>query len=164
MVTTIGNEGTVEDLLCDLVQLDHDAVSAYESAIARLEAPALRKQLAAFKADHERHIGELSRFLATLNVEAPAQGVIKQWLARGKVALWSMLGDEAILRAMQSNEGDTNTAYQRAEVYPGLPPQARDIVSHGRADERRHWEWITNALDRMAQCIRPRRRAKELSP
>ena len=37
MVTTVGTESTLEDLLEDLIQLDYDAADAYQAAIDRLE-------------------------------------------------------------------------------------------------------------------------------
>jgi hypothetical protein len=46
-------------LLNDLLQLDHDAVSAYGVALRELDSPDLRTQLDAHLRDHERHIEEL---------------------------------------------------------------------------------------------------------
>jgi rubrerythrin len=65
-------------------------------------------------------------------------------LTQGKVMMANMGGDDAILRAMRSNEDDTNEAYEAALEH--APADARDIVRRGREDEKRHWDWISAQL------------------
>ena len=43
MVTTVGTESGVIDMLNDLIQLDYDAIQAYEAAIGRIETTASTK-------------------------------------------------------------------------------------------------------------------------
>jgi hypothetical protein len=52
------------------------------------------------------------------------------------------MGDEAILQAVRTNEADTNTAYERAVKFSGLPSNTQDVLQRGLEDERRHCEWI----------------------
>ena len=49
--------------LNDLLKLDHDAVHAYNLAIRALDSEEYKRQLAEFRADHERHIDELSQLI-----------------------------------------------------------------------------------------------------
>jgi rubrerythrin len=49
--------------LNDLLRLDHDAVQAYTLAIRLLENPDYKRQLEEFRADHQRHIDELSQLI-----------------------------------------------------------------------------------------------------
>ncbi len=49
--------------LNDLLQLDHDAVAAYDVAISKLEDRDHADQIAGFRRDHERHIRELTELI-----------------------------------------------------------------------------------------------------
>jgi len=146
MVTTIGRESTVEALLKDLIQLDYDAIAAYDAAIERLDEPAFRNTLTGFRDDHRRHTQNLAPFLRELGAEVPTEGDAKQLLTKGKVVMANLLGDTAILHAMRTNEDDTNTAYGRAVEHVGLSDEARAVVRQNLADERRHCEWILTTL------------------
>ena len=63
MVTIVGMQGDFASALKDLVELDYDAVEAYEAAINRLDDEEYKDVLKTFKEDHERHISELSDVL-----------------------------------------------------------------------------------------------------
>jgi uncharacterized protein (TIGR02284 family) len=148
MVTTAGTESTLEDLLRDLIQLEHDAKDAYQAAIDRLENADFRTQLAAFREDHLRHIEELGGLMAEMGREPPKQGDMKSLLTKGKVVLAGLVGDKAILLAMKTNEDDTNTAYERA-TQNDAPPEAHAVFERALEDERRHRDWIAATLDRL---------------
>ncbi len=146
MTTTVGTEDKLEDLLTDLVQLDHDAVLAYDAAIERLGDSAHRSTLAGFRQDHLRHIDELGEALTALGRTPPREGDMKSWLTQGKVVLGGLMGDKAILQAMKTNEDDTNTAYERGVQHRNASPGLRAILTHGLEDERRHREWIVETI------------------
>jgi hypothetical protein len=57
------------------------------------------------------------------------------------------VGDRAILRAMKTNEDDTNTAYERATGRADLTPTIRDVLTRALADERRHRQYIEQRLE-----------------
>ena len=146
MTTTVGTENTLESLLEDLVQLDYDAADAYQAAIDRLEDARLRNTLAEFKRDHLRHITELGDILSSMGRTPPKEGDMKALLTKGKVVIAGLMGDESILQAMRTNEADTNTAYERAVQFKGLPSSTRDVLQRGLEDERHHCEWILDTL------------------
>lgn len=148
MVTTIGTESDVVSLLEDLAHLDFDAAAAYQSAIDRLENPRWRESLAAFKQDHIRHTRELGELLTRLGRTPPQEGDAKQMLTQGKVVIAGLMGDTAILRAMRTNEDDTNTAYGRAVEHRDLPAGARPVLEQALQDERRHCAWILEQIDK----------------
>src|SRR5690606_437297 len=102
------------ELLQDLIELDYDAIEAYEEAIKRLDNGGYKQKLEKFKADHERHTQNLAAPLRSMGEDVPTGPSAKRFLTRGKVVLADMAGDFAILKAMKSNEDDTNTAYERA--------------------------------------------------
>ena len=142
MVTTVGTESSFPKLVRNLLLLEHDAIAAYDQTIARLDNPAYKQQVAAFKADHDRHVRELTQLAGSLGTEAPTEGDAKQLLTTGKVALASIMGDSATLKAMRSNEEDTVTAYERAAQHQGVSPEARRIFEQALQDERRHRAWM----------------------
>jgi hypothetical protein len=147
MVTTVGTESDLVTLLTDLVQLDFDAVDAYQAAIDRLDNPEWRATLASFRDDHLRHTAELGEALRGMGIVPPSGGDIKSMLTQGKVVMAGLVGDEAVLRAMRTNEADTNTACERAIQFPDLHSGIRDILEAGLADERRHCAWILSQIE-----------------
>lgn len=142
MVTTVGTENLIEDLVQDLLLLEHDAIAAYESTIARLENPSYKQQISAFRDDHLKHVAELEKMAAMLKISAPKEGDAKQLLTTGKIALAGLMGDGAILKAMKTNEDDTVTAYERASRHADAKPESRRFFENFAADERRHREWM----------------------
>jgi uncharacterized protein (TIGR02284 family) len=147
MVTTVGTESSVDSLLEDLIQLDYDAAAAYQAAIDRLENARWRTTLADFKEDHVRHTRDLGDILSRLGRTPPHEGDAKSLLTQGKVVIAGLVGDEAILRAMRTNEADTNTAYERALEFKDLPSDAGPVLARNLHDERRHCAWILEQLN-----------------
>lgn len=142
MVTTVGNEDSLEELLSDLITLDYDAIEAYEAAIERLEDGEARQQLGSFVQDHVRHTENLAPHLRSLRSEVPAGSGGKSLLTEGKVVIAGLAGDQAILKAMASNEVDTVTAYGRAVEHPEVPSEVREKLRRNLRDEERHKAWI----------------------
>lgn len=147
MVTTVGTESTYPMLVRNLLLLEHDAIAAYQQTIDRLENENWKEQIASFKADHERHVAELTELARSLGAEAPTEGDAKQLLTTGKVALASIFGDAATVRAMKSNEEDTVSAYERASQHSEVPAQAQQIFRQALDDEIRHRAWMQNASE-----------------
>ena len=123
MATTIGNEDNLDTLLNNLIELDYDAIEAYEAAIERLDNAAYRQTLEQFCQDHINHTLNLGQILRSRGETPPDGPSAKRLLTKGKVVMADILGDEAILKAMLSNEGDTNTAYDRATSNMSVPPE-----------------------------------------
>ena len=73
------------------------------------------------------------------------EGDMKQWLTTGKVALADLAGDNAILKAMKTNEDDTVAAYQQALDNEITGAELRPLMEKGLADERRHRAWMESA-------------------
>lgn len=101
-------------MLNNLIQLDYDAIDAYDAAIDRIDSPEYKARLREFREDHARHTRDLGAVVTQLGGKSAQQGGAKSMLTRGKVMMADLMGDTAILQAMRSNEEDTNTAYERA--------------------------------------------------
>lgn len=149
MVTTIGTETTIEDLLTDLAQLDFDAAAAYQAAIDRLKDAQFKAALSEFRDDHLRHTRELGECLRQMGKGAPQEGDVKQILAKGKVVIGGLMGDRAILEAMRTNEDDTVTAYDRAVGHKNSPRNVMDVLERAQQDEHRHCAWVLSAIKEM---------------
>jgi rubrerythrin len=148
MVTTVGTSGDLKTLLEDYIALERDAISAYEASIERLEDPAHKAKIAEFKADHERHLRELTELATAHDAPVPAEGDMKEMLTTGKIKIADMMGqDGAILKAMSTNETDTVTAYDRAVQNEAIPTAARPIFARALEDERRHKAYMENAAE-----------------
>ena len=149
MVTTVGTESDVRTLIRDLIMLDYDAIAAYEAAIERLDDTGIKKALSSFRDDHVRHTQNLAPFLRDLGEPVPDAGDAKEMLTTGKVKMASLAGDKAVLKAMRTNEDDTNTAYARAVEHADATPSMREVLNQNLSDERRHCDWILETLGRM---------------
>ena len=134
-------------LLSNLVALDYDAIEAYEAAINRLKDEISRRELSTFKADHERHVRDLTPHIQQLGGKAPTQGDFKRFLTQGKVVLGSIAGDTGILKAMKSNEDTTNQKYEEAvRECAGSGESLVQVLRRNLEDERRHRSWIESRL------------------
>ncbi len=137
------------ELLNDLIQLDFDAVKAYEQAIEKIEDDAARLDLVSFQADHRRHIAELSQTVRMMGGSPERAGRdLKGVLLEGLTALRSVTGTLGALRAMRMNERLTNRSYERA-VEAKLPSAAHDVVLRNCDDERRHLIAIEMHIERL---------------
>jgi uncharacterized protein (TIGR02284 family) len=146
MGTMAGKQKDIADLLNSLIEVDLDAVEAYEVAIDRLDDEGDKAQFAELKEDHERHVRELQPLVAELGEEPATKPDIKQVLTKGKVVLASTAGDRLILLAMKTNEDDTSFAYDRAVSRDDLPSHVREVLLTNRDDERRHLAYLEKRI------------------
>jgi len=147
MTTLVGTQKDPTSLMQKLIELDYDAVEAYEAAIARVETPDCRETLAAFRDDHLRHIADLGSVLRQQGSAVPTGPDAKRLLAQGKVVIAGLMGERAVLMAMKTNEEDTNTAYERAVNHKDVTPSVMKLLQAGLADERRHRAWLIRRLE-----------------
>jgi len=133
--------------LSELAQLDIDAIHAYDQAIKNIDVTSVREQLTQFKADHERHVRDLSDFIVRFGGQAPSfTPDFKGFLIQGFTGLRSITGTEGALKAMKSNEELTNRTYANA-LGKGFPVDVQALVQKNFEDEQRHLraisQWLT---------------------
>ncbi|AUX42450.1 uncharacterized protein SOCE26_038830 [Sorangium cellulosum] len=139
-------EGAIGDMAAfeqihGLILLDMAAVDAYRAASGACKTPEIRAQLEAFRADHERHVRELSDALGTTLPDQPDdRGVCIR-----RYTELSAREDRTALVAMRGNEELTNSAYTSA-LASDLPDDVRRIVEANWQDERRHIRWISEEI------------------
>jgi rubrerythrin len=134
--------------LKDLLSLDYAAMEAYEASIERFINPDYKKQFDEFKKDHEEHIKNISNFFKEIGQDYPKGAGLKKILTEGKVVLSGLVGDQAILKAMRSNELETTQSYEQINSYPNIPSNIINILKKGYEDEKKHLEWIEKELDK----------------
>jgi rubrerythrin len=133
--------------LNDLLQLDHDAVGAYEIAMEKLEDRDHASQIAGFLRDHERHIRELNELIAELGGvptnEPHATAPFKQALQ----SLGGLGGDRGVLTAFRANELQVRTRYDSyASRANAWPTAVKRVIDRNALDEERHYRWVSEAL------------------
>ena len=147
MVTMVGKQESFGEAMVSLLELEYDALEAYEAAIARIGDTIFKQSLTEFMTDHRRHISELTHLLTEHGYQdlptGPSGG--KQWLTKGKVVIAGLIGDNTILLAMHSNEEDTNTAYERMVNRTDAWSETKTILTQALADERKHKAWLEQA-------------------
>jgi uncharacterized protein (TIGR02284 family) len=138
--------GKLVEKLDDLIALDIDAVNAYQAAIDRITVPVLQEKLREFQGDHRRHIRELSDCVVRYGGTPRQTADFKGFFLKGFTAVTSMMGNEAALRAMRTNEQLTNRTYQKA-LQEAWPADVRVLIEKNFADEQRHLAYIQDALN-----------------
>jgi len=135
--------------LNDLLQLDHDAVGAYEIAMEKLHDRDHADQVAGFRRDHERHIRELNEIIAELGgtpVNQPhATGPFKLALQ----SLGALAGDRGTLMAFRTNELQVRAKYDAYAARANLwPTSIKRVIDACALDEERHYRWVSEVLGR----------------
>ncbi len=135
--------------LTDLLQLEYDALPAYSVAIAGLRRPDLRETLGAYRADHERHVHDLSAQIRRLGGVPLALPHLPTGLLKLAVQMSGLAGgDRAVLLAFVSNEWQSQEKYARYAARP-YPRELAALLQRHAADEARHYAWACGALEGM---------------
>jgi uncharacterized protein (TIGR02284 family) len=128
----------------DQIRLDLDAIGAYDEAVSACNSEDIRAEFAVFRSDHERHVRNLSDMVRIVGGEPATRTDWKGAVVHGFTKLTSR-GDRSALYAMRANEELTTRSY-RAALEKELPDDVRALFERHMADERRHLEWIKNAI------------------
>lgn len=136
--------------LNDLLQLDHDAIGAYDIAIEKLEDQDHADQIRGFKNDHERHIRDLNDLITSLGGsptnEPHTTGPFKEALQ----SLGGVAGDRGVLTAFRTNELQVRTKYDNyASKATEWPEGIKRVIDRNALDEERHYRWVADTLQRM---------------
>lgn len=152
MVTFVGFHGKFPNVLRDLLELEYEALDAYNTAIDRLAYEDYKNKIEEFKQDHKQHIEKLEKLVVHYGLDIPKGPFLKSWLTSGKVIIGNLTGgDESILKAILSNELDTNEAYKRFNEFETMGidkshNDLRDFLINGYKDEKRHKAWLEGVI------------------
>jgi rubrerythrin len=133
--------------LNDLIQLDVDAVEAYEQVIKHLEYDDIAHRFRDFQDDHKTHITTLSALVQELDGKPIKQKPdLKGYLMEGFTLLMSVAGSMAAMEAMQANEMTTNKRYARAAEMD-LPEHIHKVIQTHHSQEQRHLRYIQQVIE-----------------
>ncbi|HEU0014015.1 MAG TPA: ferritin-like domain-containing protein, partial [Longimicrobium sp.] len=138
------------DGLNDLLQLDHDAIGAYEIAMEKLHDRDHAAQIAGFRRDHERHIRELNELIAELGGTPVNQPHMTGPFKLALQSLGALAGDKGVLMAFRTNEMAVRAKYDSYAAKANLwPTSIKRIIDRCALDEERHYAWVADLLSRM---------------
>ncbi len=142
------DEASVLARLNDLLQLEHDALPAYTIAIMALRDGRRKEELRRWRADHERHVQELSDLIRDrggipLRIPHLPTGFFKL----GVQAIGAAGGgDRSVLIGFKSNELQSKEKYARLAALDA-PPDVSRVLSRAAQDEARHYDWASEQLE-----------------
>jgi uncharacterized protein YjbJ (UPF0337 family) len=140
----------VLDGLNDLLQLDHDAMAAYDVAIAKLEDRDHADQIAGYRRDHERHVRELNELIARLGGTPDNHPHVTGPFKTALQSLGGLAGDKGLLLAFRTNELQVRTKYDAYASKAMLwPPDVKRVIDAAALDEERHYAWVADVLQRI---------------
>jgi uncharacterized protein (TIGR02284 family) len=131
--------------LNEVLQVDIDALGAYQAAIDAIDDPEVKRQLGQFQADHQRHVIALKALVQRSGGTPKERADLKGILQRGFTRVAGLVGAESCLKAMLANEKVTNAVYSRHCQKP-YPEDVLGVLRRGLDDEQRHYEWLEGAL------------------
>ncbi|HEX8210503.1 MAG TPA: ferritin-like domain-containing protein [Longimicrobium sp.] len=138
------------DGLNDLLQLDHDAIGAYDVAIEKLADRDHANQILGFRRDHERHIQELNELIAALGGEAKNQPHLTGPFKQALQSLGAVGGDRGVLAAFRQNELQVRSKYELYAAKANHWPQnLKRAIDRNALDEERHYRWVAEAMQAM---------------
>ncbi|HEY0154258.1 MAG TPA: ferritin-like domain-containing protein [Longimicrobium sp.] len=138
------------DGLNDLLQLDHDAIGAYDVAIEKLADRDHANQILGFRRDHERHIQELNELIASLGGEAKNQPHLTGPFKQALQSLGAVGGDRGVLAAFRQNELQVRSKYELYAAKANHWPQnLKRAIDRNALDEERHYRWVADAMQAM---------------
>ena len=138
----------VLDGLNDLLQLDHDAIAAYEIAMDRLANPDWVDQIASFMLDHERHVRQLNEVILELGGTPRNEPHVTGPFREALQSLGALGGDRGVIVAFRANELQARRKYDRyASKANRWPPNVKLVIDGNALDEERHFRWASEVLD-----------------
>lgn len=131
--------------LNDLIRFDHDAIGAYDEAIDKCDEMVVKDQLTIFRGDHLRHVTDLSAVVRRLGGNPPESPGLRGLVRKTMTMMAGLVGTEACLKAMESNEQVLNKQYA-SRATAAFPQDILELISRNYADEQRHLAWVQMAL------------------
>ncbi len=138
------------DGLNDLLQLDHDAVGAYEIAMEKLKDRDHAAQIAGFLREHERHIRELNELISELGGQPKNHPHLTGPFKLALQSLAGLAGDRGLLTAFRHNELQVRAKYDTYAAKANFwPNNIKRIIDRAALDEERHYRWVSDVMAAM---------------
>ena len=144
------NEKNLIEALSNLVQLDIDAVHAYDQVLKEIDDAIIKDRLQTFQNDHRSHISGLSKQIEELGGQPPENSRdIKGYVIEAFTAIRSFTGLKGALKAIKTTEEITNRYYGEVVSWK-TPCAAKEVLRTYFSEEKVHLDYITSNLQAMA--------------
>lgn len=132
--------------LNDLLQLDVDAVEAYDQIIKHMEYDDIRRRLIDFQDDHRSHVRNLTEAVQQLDGK-PVKDTpdFKGYLIEVFTMLMSVSGSIGAIEALKANEVLTNRKYTEATTLE-WPEGIKKLIFTNYSQEQRHMNYVEELL------------------
>ena len=138
------------EAMSNLVQLDIDAVYAYDQAVKEIDDAIIRHRLLKFQDEHRQHIHGLSEQIENLGGQVPERSQdLKGYVIEAFSAIRSFTGLKGALSAMKTTEEITNRYYGEVVSWEA-PPDVKEALRTYFSEEKIHLYYITNNLQAIA--------------
>lgn len=140
------NEKNIIEMMTNLVQLDIDAVHAYDQATKEIDDPVIRDRLLKFQDDHRTHIRGLSKLIEKLGGQRPEKSKdFKGFVIEAFAAIRSVNGMEGALKSVKTVETITNRQYGKVISWD-VPPEVKELLHTYFSQEKIHLDYIVSNL------------------
>lgn len=140
------NSDIVKELK-SLCQLDIDAIHAYNECLNHIDISDIKRDVEKFRADHERHVKDLSALIHSYKEKAPEFSPdLKGYLLDIFSKIRSITGTEGALKSLKGGENLTNKRYARA-IDLDFPANIKNVLEKNYRDEQRHLRYVEEAID-----------------
>lgn len=144
------NEKDLIAALSNLVQLDIDAVHAYNQAIKEIDDSIIKDRLLKFQEDHRKHIDVLSQQITDLGGQPPEQSKdFKGYVIEAFAAIRSFTGMKGALKGIKTTEEITYRHYSEL-VSQETPSEIKEVLRTYFSEEKVHLDYIASNLQAMA--------------
>ena len=140
------NDKNLIEAMSNLVQLDIDAVHAYDQAVKEIDDTIIRDRLLKFQDEHRNHISGLSKQIANLGGQPPERSQdLKGYVIEAFAAIRSFTGLKGALNAMKTMEEITNRYYGEVVSWEA-PSEVKELLRTYFSEEKIHLDYISNNL------------------
>jgi uncharacterized protein (TIGR02284 family) len=144
------NEKDLIVAMSNLVQVDIDAVHAYDQALKEIDDKIIRDRLLKCQDEHRKHISSLSKQIENLGGKPPERSQdLKGYVIKAFAAIRSFTGLKGALQAMKTTEEITNRYYGEVVSWEA-PPEVKEVLRKYFSEEKIHLEYITSNLQALA--------------
>jgi hypothetical protein len=136
--------------LSELVQVDIDAVHAYDRALKEVDDKIIQSRLIEFQKEHRNHIRVLFEQIRAAGEQPPAFSQdFKGYVIEAFAALRSFTGMKGALQALQTTEEITHRYYGNW-VSKKAPDTVKEILRKHFTEEKIHLDYIKSNLEALS--------------
>jgi hypothetical protein len=143
------NEEVLVNNLKQLLQIDTDAIKAYEQALWHLDQQGIYEVLNQFREEYTFQVEKLSLVLSKLGIQPPKFEAIKGYFTEGFIAIDNFASMQDILEMMKSNEELITDFYTHASAWD-VPAEVEAIIQDILHKGQKHLEFINQAIAQIA--------------